>query len=461
MGRLLLLILLFVTAISLLTAPWITGLAYVANSLIQPQYIWPWVFDGIPVFRITAGLAIIGLMFGIAQGKLDLTIYKQKQNFYVILLWLLMHLSHQFTNYPEAPASVSPELVLSTLNSIMVMYFVLLPLCMKENALKALCYVFISAGLYYTYWANSAYLNQEWWRFVQGRLTGPYRSPYNDANVLSTLIVMTMPFIILMVYRVKSVIYKAAFLLPLPLLWHALILLSSRGALLATVVTIVALAFVIKSKKFNIAMGLAFMLFMAYQGNLLLNRTTDTFEAHAVEVESPLNPRLVSWEAGLKLIPKYPLLGAGVQKYEAAISSHFPGMTPHVAHNTFINFSANTGLVSGIIFLGLVFIPILRAKKLIDSGELNLTNGYHYALTSSALSLIAFFVCSMFLDLIIFEPFYLVLLINTASWSKIIMPVVNKSTVTTGRKHNTFYTYKNEFVINTSVIDIENTKNNS
>jgi O-antigen ligase len=75
-----------------------------------------------------------------------------------------------------------------------------------------------------------------------------------------------------------------------------------------------------------------------------------------MEPEKPINPRLISWEAGLKLIPKYPILGAGVQKFEAATRAHFPGMTPHVAHNTFLNFSVNAGLPTGLLFLSLIYI---------------------------------------------------------------------------------------------------------
>ena len=429
MGRILLFILLFIAASSLLAAPWITALAYISNSLIQPQYIWPWIFEGIPIYRVTAGLAILGFMFGLAQKKLDLSIYKEKQSLYMVLLWLWMHLSHLLTSYRGAPASVPPELVLSTINSIMIMYFVLLPLCRGEVAVKYLCYVFIAAGLYYTYWANSIYLNQEWYRFINGRLTGPDRSPYSDANVLSTLIVMCMPFIILLVYRVNNIFLKLTILAFIPLLWHALLLFSSRGALLATVITMLGLAVVVKSKKFNIALGLAFTLFIIYQGSVVMNRTTETIETAAIDRDAPVNPRLVSWEAGLKLIPKYPIFGVGVQKFEAATRNHFPGMTPHVAHNTFINFSANTGLVTGLIFLWLLYNSYRRMLMVIKDHDYSLDNIYCYALVASSLGLLGFAVCSLFLDLIIYEPFYILLLINSVSWVELKRSSLNRSLV--------------------------------
>jgi hypothetical protein len=415
MGRFLLFTLIIGAGFSLLFAPWIAGLAYVLNSLLQPQYIWPWIFEGIPIFRITAGLAILGSIFALSQKKADSEIYKDRQNLIILIIWFWMHLSHLLSSFKGAPVSVSPELVLGSINSIFIMYFALLPLLNNEKALKYLCYGFIFVGGYYVYWANSAYLNQEWYRFVNERLTGPYGSPYRDGNVLSTLIVMSLPFIILLFFRVKNKVFKGLILVSIPLAWHAIVLFSSRTALLASVISLLLTASVIKSKKVNILIASSFVVFMVYQGSLLIGRTTETIESSRVETNEPINPRLISWEAGLRLIPEYPVFGAGVQMYEAATRYHFPGMTPHVAHNTFINFSANTGILTGIMFLLLIYFSWQRLKYAKN------TNGsfhdiYYYATIASSISLMGFFVCSIFLDLIIYEPFYIVLVINLIAW---------------------------------------------
>lgn len=428
MGRLLLFMLMIGAAFSLLFAPWIAGLAYVLNSLLQPQYIWPWIFEGIPIFRITAGLAILGSVFALAQKKVDSEIYKDKQNLIILVIWLWMHLSHVLSSFKGAFVSVSPELVLGNINSIFIMYFVLLSLLNNEKALKYLCYGFIFVGGYYVYWANSAYLNQEWYRFVNGRLTGPYASPYRDANALSTLIVMSLPFIVLLFFRVKNAFIKGLILLSIPLAWHAIVLFSSRAALLASVISLLLIASVIKSKKVNILIASSFVIFMVYQGSLIIGRTADTIESSRIEASEPINPRLISWEAGLRLIPEYPVFGAGVQMFEAATRHHFPGMTPHVAHNTFINFSANTGILTGIMFLLLIYLPWRRLK-----GAKN-TNGsfddiYYYATVASSISLMGFFVCSIFLDLIIYEPFYIVLIVNLIAWKGLKKTIKNAESV--------------------------------
>lgn len=403
------------TSLSLFFAPWIAGSAYVLNSLLQPQFIWTWIFEGVPIFKITAGIAIFASFITLAKDNLKFAAYKNSQSWMLLALWGLMHVSNYLSPFKSASASVSPEIVLSTINSIMVMYFVLLPLCKNRDAILWFCYIIVGVGLYYTYWANSAYLNQEWYKFENNRLTGPFNSPYQDGNALSVLLIISLPFILFLCFRVKGVFFKTLIVLALPLTWHALILFSSRAALLASIITLILSAYIIKSKKINILLGVSFCIFLVYQGSLILNRTTDTIENAKVQTEEPINPRLISWEAGLKLIPIYPFLGVGVQKFEAAVSTHFPGMTPHVAHNTFLNFAVNSGIVSGFIFLMLIY-GAFKKLKYCRSHSIDFNDNFHYALVSSSVGLLGFFVCSIFLDLIVFEPFYILLLINIISW---------------------------------------------
>ncbi|WP_349343067.1 O-antigen ligase family protein [Marinobacter sp. MMG032] len=418
MGKLIIYLLIFATGVSLFFAPWIAGIGYVLNSLLQPQYIWPWIFSGIPIFRITAALAILGLVFALVQKKASFSVYREHQNLMILCLWFWMHLSHLFSPFEGSPASVSPDVVLSTINSILIMYFVLVSLCRSESAIIYLCYIFVAIGVYYAYWANMAYINQEWYRFTNNRLNGPYRSPYQDGNVLSTLLVMCIPFIIFLYFRVKNFLLRTAIILTVPAVWHALVLFGSRGAFLASAITLLVSGYMISSRKIKVIIGVSFCCFMVYQGALLLDRAASTVAEDNVQTEGAINPRLISWEAGLKLIPEYPLFGVGVQMFEAAATSHFPGMTPHVAHNTFLNFSANTGLLTGLIFLALNYIAfrrLIRAKKIITS----LADLSSFAVVASSISIIGFFVCSLFLDLIIFEPFYIAMIINILAYKRL------------------------------------------
>lgn len=417
MGKILVILLLVLTTASLLLNSWVSASAYFLNSLIQPQHIWHWVFADTPVFKITAGLTFLGFLISLARREIDIFYYKDKQNFFIIFLLFWMFLSDFFSPYKGSVVSVSPEIVLGTITSIVVMYCVLIGVCQKEIALKSLCLIFAFSCIFYTVWANLAYFNQEWYRFSGGRLEGPLGSPYGDANVLSVLLVMGLPYLILGIYFFDRTFIKLALICSIPFVWHALVLFSSRGALLASVLVLLPLAFIIKSKRANILLAFSFFSFVLYQGAMVLNRASEVVEVAKVSTE-PVNPRLISWEAAVRLIPEYPVLGAGVQMFEAAVSDKLPGFTPHVAHNTFLNFAANCGLVAGFLFLGLIVICFKRFRSRLKT-EYDLKCPEDYALFASSISIFGYFICSVFLDLIIFEPFYFALLINLVAWKRL------------------------------------------
>ncbi|MBZ2167684.1 O-antigen ligase family protein [Marinobacter sp. F4216] len=418
MGKLIVFVLICACAYGLIFAPWIASLAYVATSLLQPQYLWPWVFQGVPIFNITAGLAIIGLILTVTSYDYRFDVFKRLQNIMLIFMLFLMHLSHHFSPFKGSPASTPPELILDTINVIVLMYFVVLGLCQQEKTLKYLCYIFILIGVYYTYYANVAYLNGSWFMFEFGRLKGPAGSPYKDSNVLAALIVMCMPFLIFMIFRIDRFWKKMIITSIVLLAWHAMVLFGSRGALLASSVSLLLVASIIRSAKLNVIMGVGFVLFLIYQGAVLMDRTNNTVDRAQESAEEPLDPRLVSWRVGLLIIEEYPFLGAGVQMFQAASQSLAPGETSNVAHNAFLNFSANTGLPTGFLFLGFIWMAWTRLRYAKRIGG-DFSDSDYYALVCSSISILGYFVCSLFLDLIIYEPFYIALAINLIAYVRV------------------------------------------
>lgn len=410
-------LLLFFTAVALPVAPWISSLSYVLNSLIQPQYIWHWIFSAIPIFKITAILSILGFLILLIQKKIEFKVYRERQNVALLSILVLMYLSHWLTEFQTNSVSVPPRLVLDTMGTVVLMYFILLPVLNGEKQVKYFSVAFLVAGFVYIVWANLAYFNGDWHLFKNNRLEGPFEGPYRDGNVLSTFVVMTMPYFILLGFVQKNILIRTMIVITVLLLWHALLLFSSRGAILACGVSLLLICFMIKSRKLNVFMAVAFVCFVFYQGAALLERTNEIIRDDVVVTDEPLNPRLVSWTVGLKLILTHPFLGVGVQKFEAASDAYYPGETAHVAHNTFLNFAANSGLITGLLFLYLVYGPVKRLLKFRESGcHLSDHTYISYALVASSISIIGFFVCSIFLDLIIFEPFYFSLIINLLSW---------------------------------------------
>jgi O-antigen ligase len=156
---------------------------------------------------------------------------------------------------------------------------------------------------------------------------------------------------------------------------------------------------------------LGFVVFLVDQGGVVLDRTKTTAESSQRSDTAPINPRITSWKNAIGLVKMYPLLGAGPQRFLEATRVHFPATARHVAHNTFFNFAANLGIIAAFIYLSFFWIAWKMYKwnkSVLDKhgSRVNI-----YINKAGICSLVGFFVGSMFLDLIIFEPFFFLLLI--------------------------------------------------
>lgn len=415
MAKILTILLIAAAAFMAVSAPYIAAILYSAVSILQPQYIWFWVFDDISIFRISAGIAIVAWGIQMLRGGINWQIYNSGILFGMLALLVLYYLSDLLTPFPSYGSRIGSDLVIGIYTTIVLMFFIVLGLINHEKALKYLVWAIIAVTLYYTYWANMHYLEGNWSQFTRGRLNGPRGSPYKDGNIFSIVFVVGLPFVLFAIYQVEKTWQKVLFILAIPLIWHAMILCASRGALLSAAVSTLVAARMIKSKTFNLVLLAGGLVFLIDQGGEMLSRTVTTVQKAETNAEEPINPRIVSWDIAFQLAKEYPILGVGPQRFLEASRFHFPGKSPHVPHNTFLNFSANMGIVAGFIYLMFFWISwkIYRwNKKALNEHP----DQFHtYINKASFSSLVGFFVGSMFLDLIIFEPFYFLLLVIVAN----------------------------------------------
>ena len=386
--------------------------AYFLMSIMAPQFIWFWVFDGVRAFKIAAGTAILVFMWQALNKKLDFSVYRYSQNILLVIFWIMFNLSDYFSPIGTFRSATSSILVLDIFNTIFIMYFISLPLITTERQLRVLALLFAGLILYYVYWSNTQYFDWNMRQFNQGRLMGPFNSPYQDENKFGMLFVTGMPFLLFGVFYFKSLIMRGIFGLGLLFLWHSIILTSSRGALLAIVVATLVSYLLIKSRVMGAMLVCGLIAAVIYQGGQLLSRTTDTLETSKNQSQEELvDPRVQSWGTGFNLIKKYPLLGVGVQRFQEATRVFYPERPAYVAHNTFLNFAANTGLINGMIYLSLYWLQFKRFRR-IRKSEVEANSTMSYINNSTMVALTGFYVGSMFLDLIIYEPLYFLLMLG-------------------------------------------------
>ncbi|MFT6987447.1 MAG: uncharacterized membrane protein YidH (DUF202 family) [Psychromonas sp.] len=411
MVRIATILILLAALFMLSSAPWLSGVLYLFFSILQPQYVWFWSFDGLAIFKLSAGLAILAWLVKAAKGDIDFNVYKHPLNYALLVLTVFFNLSNLFSSYNS---DFQVEVFTGIFNTIVLMYFIVLGLITDEKSLKYCCYAFIITGLYFTYWSNMAYLTSDWSKFPSGRLAGPGGSPYQDGNKFATLLVVTMPFLLFGIFYFKNKLIQLTLLLGIPLLWHAIFLTSSRGALLSVGVATIFSAFIVRSKKLNMLLVVGFCFALITQGGPMLARSLDTVnQAENLQKGQVVNPRVLSWKVGSELALKFPVFGVGVQRFRMAAVEHFPGESPHVAHNTFLNFAANCGILAGLMYLYFFYKSYKIFKQVYGGAE---KDSIHYYLMCSCMaSLIGFFVAALFLDLIIFEPLYIIIMLIVAT----------------------------------------------
>lgn len=400
--------------VTFLSMPWISLIAYNVTSVMQPQTIWPWAFNDYPVYRIFAGLAIASFLVSVANKKINFDILKNKQNLAVIIIFIMVHLSDIFAPINDAGARHGADFLLSILNTVILFYFITqLTLRPNELYLKCMVYSFIGVIIYYTYWSNNAYFSYDYRHFTQGRLHGPFKGPYTDENKFSTLFVIGLPFLIMLFFYSKSLLLKLIIGIIASLVLHSIFLTGSRGALLATGFCVFLISKSVKSKAFSITIIGAFILAVTLQAGNTLNRSEESVAASQAEEE--VNPRIRSWTIGIEIIKQYPILGVGAQRFQDASRKLFPQYgSSYVAHNTFFQIASNSGLLAGLLYIYIYFYN-LRAYRLAIKNKISHYPFLDYANHSIFIALTGFYVSSIFLDLLIFEGYYLLLALSAVT----------------------------------------------
>jgi O-antigen ligase len=230
-----------------------------------------------------------------------------------------------------------------------------------------------------------------------------------DENIFAARLLIVLPFYYYLFYATKNKPLKFTMLLMIPLCWHAIFLTSSRGGLLALSITTLLFIYHLDSKFLKLFLPIVFIVALLTQSGQLLNRFQSEEQEIVTLENQTVDPRIESWTAGLEMTFDNPFLGVGFERFQQA-TSFYGYSTPFVAHNTLLQISANSGLLAGVLFVVIIFVstkPFLL-KKYTDK-----ENILHNIYNACALSLIGYVITSMFLNLLLYEMTFFLILVNS------------------------------------------------
>jgi probable O-glycosylation ligase (exosortase A-associated) len=422
MWTIVLYLILTATFVSSLARPYISVLAYYTLAIWHPQIIWMWIF-GRARFAVMVSIgAILGFVISFARGQIDFSILKNKQNAFVAVMWVLILISYMFNPYGinDSPSkNFNTDIIVDSFNKIFLFYFLSVLLIDTKEKLHFLIMVMVVTIIYYIYWANDTYLSG---RMFQARLAGPGPGGiYYDENCFAMLFVTGIPFLYFMGGYYQNKLIKYAMWAAIPLAWHAIFLTGSQGGMIGLGAVTLFIAVRSKKKIFMILVPVALVVaFITQGGEFLKERMLRTDGQSSVQTFSEVDQetstaqqRINAWVAGMRMISKHPLTGVGPCNF-FRVYHEFSDTTPHVEHNTFFQFAAETGIVSGLIYLALFFNAFrnyLRSRKLPDNGSITFFEASRDAIIGG---LGGFFTCAMFLNLATYEILYYLLILNIA-----------------------------------------------
>jgi probable O-glycosylation ligase (exosortase A-associated) len=297
--------------------------------------------------------------------------------------------------------------ILNLVNNIFLLYFAAVLLIDTEKKLKYMTLVIAVSTVYLIYWINDQYFFQG--KF--GRIGGPGGlnggNVYVDENAFAMLFVTGLPFLYYLGLYYKNKIIRYGLWAVVPFGWHAVFLTGSRGGLVGLAVTTIVIA--MRSSRKIIGFGVILLFAVAYQleaGDTMKSRA-DTISDY--EQEDSAESRIKAWKAAIGMIESHPLTGVGLSSFGVAFPD-FSNETPREAHDTFLQISAESGVIAGIMYVLVVSVSIVvlwRRGKTLEQDDENDGPSFLYIANEAILaSFIGLVICSLFLSLHVYEIFY-------------------------------------------------------
>lgn len=423
MGKLLLVSLIGFSAISSLKRPWIGIIAYYMLAILGPQYIWFWNFEGLRASFWVAIFVLTGIAWNMLAKTFDYGFLLTGLNRWTFLLFSSVVLSYYLGPYVslhDPKSGLSPKFLLDNTINIYLFYYCAVLAMDSVNKLKYLSLVIVFSVIYLIYWANLQYFTENWDQFNMGRLKGPENmegfSIYGDENAFAMLFVTGIPFVYHLGMRIDSKILRFSFLVPIIAFgWHAVFLTGSRGGLLGLAATTLATVWQSKRKYLAVLLIPIFYGFFVWQSGPTMKERSATINEYQDDGSAEM--RLTAWKGGIRMIGDNPVFGAGLGSFITALPRYIE-TSPRVAHNTLIQFAAESGILAGISYLMIVIFVVRNYRKIsawckVREGEpsVSIVASLNDASTVSFIGLV---ICSIFLSLNNYEIFLYLLIMNNA-----------------------------------------------
>jgi len=187
-----------------------------------------------------------------------------------------------------------------------------------------------------------------------------------DPNDMALLLVITIPFAFFMIgsCRLAS---KALLVAAIGLMLAGLALTESRGGFLG-LCAIGVLMFLIGSRQARrvtlLAGGVSVLVFTFAAPRSFWDRISTIYNYEGDYNLREEGGRIAVWKAGLQMIEANPITGVGIACFPVEHGALSGSRLQMAAHNSLIQITAELGVAGLILFVGIISLSILRARRI-------------------------------------------------------------------------------------------------
>lgn len=311
----------------------------------------------VPLAKITAILALLALVFSSLHSHIKLP----REVFYLFLLVGQLFLAGGFSPVWRGGAVGSALAFAKILIPVSIMTLVITTgerlrklIMVQAASVAVIALVSILSG-----------------RLVLGRLEGILGGSYADPNDLALAIIISLPMCLALLFLSRSLPWKAAWALAIPVMLYAVFSTGSRGGLIALIVTAAVFLweFAIRGRRryllvFAVLFGAVLGTLV---GGMLVERFRGTFGQNKVDTEAYASSQIrreLFWRS-VAVTMEHPIFGVGPGNFMQESGSW------HVTHNSFTQMSSEGGIPALILYVLILWqgFTNIRVTKRFAKGQ--------------------------------------------------------------------------------------------
>jgi probable O-glycosylation ligase (exosortase A-associated) len=416
----------FITAVGVIGGigfgPYVAMLVYYLNAILRPQNMWShiasvrdvqWSFTAAIVALVTAVIYRLGLLgyqsCGVTKGA--------RTPLWNIVHWCMvgfaLHITirHLLTlTYGNTSENIESERSYTEYIKMIVMFFVASLVIYRLNQLWILLAVIALADAYVAYEVNMNYLVLGYNRIQRSGYGGL------DNNGAGLMMAMGIPLCYFL-WEGTLGKFRWVYLMFVPVLMHAVQLSFSRGAMVATLISVPIVFLFSRHKKWLLLMGtVGFIGVLATSGPELRDRFL-SIKQH--DLDASANSRKLTWSIAMNLANQHPFFGLGLRCSKLQMKT-FGADENQAIHSQYFQLAADTGWMGVGWFIAVVAAVIWtcyrtwrKTRLWLPYPEVIRTRAMAGAVSSS---LVLYCVGAAFLSLDTFELPYILMMIVAQLW---------------------------------------------